>query len=198
MSMGPARIKQQGRLRVPAEGSRPVEYVVAEYEMALTAEAHYDTFKWQSGGLLVAGAFVFLGLISAVNSALLSNLGAVIIAGVMSGWILYAQHYRALYLLKLHRVAELEIAMEAEANRRFQPQLRRPITYPRIGPRGHNIDLAMYLVVSAAAPALVIAQGMFNWLTVIAILVVLTIVVWVRAQEHGIKKWLAAHRTEVS
>lgn len=170
--------------------------------MALAAEAHYDAFKWQSGGLLVAGAFVFLGLISTVDSQLLSSFGAMIVVGVMSGWILYAQHYRALYLLKLHRVAELESAMGAEANRRFQSHLKRPVTYPRIGPRGHNIDLAMYLLVSAAAPALVIAQVQFDWLTVISLFVIVVVIVLtvisVLAQERAIKKWLSAHPTETS
>ena len=88
-----------------SQDSRPVEYVVAEYEAAHGAYLQYDGFRWQAGSLLIAGAFVFLGLLStAADQSPKASIGSLIVTGVMSIWILYAQHYRQLYLFKLDRI----------------------------------------------------------------------------------------------
>jgi hypothetical protein len=79
----------------------------------------------------------------------------------MSVWILYAQHCRQLYLFKLDRILELEKLMGAEQHRRSNPGGTSKV-YPRMVPRGHNLDLAVYVIITAAGPALAAAGGSFG------------------------------------
>ena len=116
---------------------RPTEYVVAEYEAAHSAYLQYDGFRWQAGSLLIAGAFVFLGLLpTSADQSREASIGSLILTGVMSIWILYAEHYRQLYLFKLDRILELEKVIGAVQHARFNAHMATQKAYPRLGPRG--------------------------------------------------------------
>jgi hypothetical protein len=58
---------------------------------------HYDGFRWQAGSFLVAGVFVFWGLLiqQRLESSLI-GIGSLLIALLMPAWILFAHHYRQL------------------------------------------------------------------------------------------------------
>ena len=90
--------------------SSPSEQVLlAEYSSATQVYLQYDGFRWQAGSFLIAGVFVYWGfLIQADSAALLAGLSSLLVAALMSCWLLFAMHYRQLYLQKLHRIQEIE------------------------------------------------------------------------------------------
>ena len=178
--------------------SRPVDYVIAEYEAANGAYLQYDWFRWQAGSLLIAGAFVFLGLLSATSeTSRTAAVGAIVVTGVMSVWILYAQHYRTLYLFNLDRILELERVMGAEQHLRFNSQMGTRKVYPRIGPRGHNLDLVVYAIITAAGPGLALVGGWFSGWSLVSITVTVIVAVWVVNQDRRARRGLDAGSTPI-
>lgn len=113
----------------------------------------------------------------------------------MSIWILYAQHYRQLYLFKLDRILELEKLMGAEQNARFNAHIPTQKAYPRIGPRGHNLDLGVYIIITLAGPGLALVGGSFSAWTVPSLVLTALVSAWVLWQDRRTQDWLAAHRT---
>ena len=93
--------------------SSPSEQVLlAEYSSATQVYLQYDGFRWQAGSFLIAGVFVYWGfLIQADSAALLAGLSSLLVAALMSCWLLFAMHYRQLYLQKLHRIQEIEVIL---------------------------------------------------------------------------------------
>ncbi len=156
---------------------RTPEYLVAEYEAATAAYLHYDSFRWQSGSLLVAGAFVFLGFLAAGDPGEIVDFGALLVAFVMSVWLTYAQHHRILYLFKLDRIAELERLMGAEQNLRFRGEGER--AYPRLGMPGHNLDRLMAVGLSVSGAILALLKSSAGIFSILAILLSLGTVIWV-------------------
>jgi hypothetical protein len=103
-------------------------WAAAKYAATQDAYLQYDSFRWQSGGLLI-GAFVFLGFLTSPNITPRSLfVGSLVVTVVVSIWMLYAQHYRQLYLFKIDRLLDLELEMGAEQHRRFHgvPGAARP------------------------------------------------------------------------
>lgn len=178
-------------------GGRPVEYIVAEYEAAQALFQHYDGFRWQAGSMLMAGAFVFLGLLSTNGSGSGTlALGSSIVAVVLSCWILFAHHYRQLYMFKVDRIVELETVMGAEQNRRFNPPSNPTKVYPRFGPRGHTLDLVVYIVMGLGGPGLATARdGWSAWLIPAVVIVIITAAVVV-VNDRRLLRWLAENRTQ--
>jgi len=166
------------------DSKRPREYVVAEYEAATAAYLHYDAFRWQSGSLLIAGAFVFLGLLAAGPASEVVDFGALLVAFVMSIWMLYAQHHRILYVFKLDRIAELEADMGAEQNLRFRASADHVAHYPRIGIPGHILDRIMGLGICLAGPALAVLKGSVGMYSLLALLVASGTFWWIVQQDR--------------
>lgn len=125
-----------------------MEDKIAEYEATQTSYLHYDSFRWQAGSLLIAGVFVFWGLLISASppaSAKVVGLAGVLVSILMSIWVLFAHHYRQIYLCKLDRLHELEELLSFEQHRRF---LRNGVggrQYKVFGPKGHNLDLSIYI-----------------------------------------------------
>ncbi len=175
--------------------SRPAEYVVAEYQATQDAYLHYDSFRWQAGSLLVAGAFVFLGFLAAGDaSTAVYAVASGVAAGIMTIWILFAHHHRQLYLLKIDRLLELEAEMGAEQHRRFNRHSGTVKHYKANGPAGHNLDLAVYLLSSLAAPALAVAKDRTSWWLLIAAIIPLAGLLYVRRNEALIQEQLLHYR----
>lgn len=175
--------------------SRNPDYVVADHEATQATYLHYDAFRWQAGSLLVAGAFVFLGfLASGTTFAAVFAVASTATAGVMSIWVLFAHHHRQLYLLKIDRLLELEEEMGAEQHRRFNPHTGTVKRYKPKGPAGHNLDLAVYLLTSLAAPALAIARGQASWWLLMAALIPVVGLLYVRRNEALIQEQLMFFR----
>lgn len=182
---------------VDAPARVQIEYVVAEYAATQEAYLHYDAFRWQAGSLLVAGAFVFLGFLasSTRTDERLSAAASIVVAAVMTIWILFNHHHRQLYLFKIDRLIELEMIMGAEQHRRFNRHGGTAKYYRARGPAGHNLDLAVYLLAALAAPALAVTQREASWWQLLAVAIVAGGFATVRRNEKLTLQWLAAHRS---
>ncbi len=173
---------------------RRFEYVVAEYQATNNAYLQYDAFRWASGGLLVAGAFVFLGLLARPDTkpgALFA--GSLIISIVIAIWLLYAEHYRLLYLFKIDRIVELEQEMDAEQHRRFH-SVKGLKSYPTLRPKGHNLDRALYAFISLGGPAFAFATGQLSLRYWLPIAITATVLLYVWLQDHKIVSWLTKYK----
>jgi hypothetical protein len=179
-------------------GGQYPEYVTAEYAATQDAYLQYDSFRWQPGGLLIAGAFVFLGFLTSPNITPRSLfVGSLVVTVVMSIWMLYAQHYRQLYLFKIDRLLDLELEMGAEQHRRFHQSEAASKHYPTIGIRGHYLDGIVYATISFGGPLLAAVGGKWSLLLGIPIALVPVVLIAVNCQERKTMRWLAEHRSVV-
>lgn len=178
------------------KSNRPIEYVIAEYESAQALFQHYDGFRWQAGSILVAGAFIFLGLLSTGSgNSRAYIIGSILVVVILSAWILFAYHYRQLYLFKIDRIIELEFEMGAEQNRRFHPNMGTVKQYPKIGPRGHNLDLVIYCAMSLAGPGLALVNGAWTAWQLLPIAMTLATALTIQVNDRRLRRWLSANRT---
>ncbi len=179
-------------------GGQYPEYVAAEYTATQDAYLQYGSFRWQSGGLLIAGAFVVLGFLTSPNITSRSLfVASLVVTIVMSIWILYAQHNRQLCLYKIDRLLELEFEMGAEQHRRFNRGQALGKHYPVIGIRGHYLDAILYASISFGGPLLAAAGGKWSLLLGIPIALVPVVLIAIYCQERKTMKWLAEHRSVV-
>lgn len=171
---------------------RDPTYVAAEYAATNATYLQYDAFRWQAGGLLFAGAFVFLGfLISQRTTAVNLWVGSLVVAAVMAFWMLYAQHYRQLYLFKINRLLELEHVMGAEQHLRFhEGHGVDGKTYPRIGVKGHHLDQYLYSTIALGGPLLAAVQHQWSWPMWLVVASVPAVLVTVRRQDRKVIKHL--------
>jgi hypothetical protein len=159
---------------------RDQEALLAEYHAAQDAYLHYDGFRWQSGSFLVGGVFIFWGLLiqttDVQDRALIA--GSVLVTLVMGLWLLFAHHYRQVYLWKLDRINEIEDRLGLEQHRRFSPA-RRGFPYETFGFKGHHLDILVFIALSAGGPWLAMARnGFAGWIVApVAVLVTLIVVV---------------------
>ena len=124
------------------------EILVAEYQAAIAGFNHYDSFRWQSGSLLIAGSLVLWGLV--LNSSFSqSNIGVVsiFITTLLACWMLFAHHYRQLYMSKAFRFFQIEkkLGLELNQNLGFLGKDKKISIY---GPKGHNIDIFLFTLQS--------------------------------------------------
>jgi hypothetical protein len=128
------------------------EKYVEEYQAAQACYLHYDSFRWQSGSLIVAAAFVFWGFVlqssSILGSAIAMATASFVVTALMTIWVLFAFHYRQLYLCKLNRVQTLERRLGFKQHSGFVKNPDGKRVYDPKGPKGHNLDLALYVLTS--------------------------------------------------
>jgi hypothetical protein len=170
--------------RFPSEQS-----LLAEYAAANSAYLAYDGYRWQAGSFLVAGVFVYWGfLIGTRAPALITTLSSVLIASLMSCWILFAHHYRQLYLFKLLRLQEIEAQLGMEQHRRFvDGTLTTGLPHRANGPAGHNVDLAVYVLTSIGGVAIVWARIGELTIDLLVIPLVMFVTLYVRRNERRIQ-----------
>jgi hypothetical protein len=139
-----------GKARTLDERSPSVEVLLVEYQSAQADYVHNDALPWQMRSVLVAGAFVFWGLVlnSNVGTRDLSAASALVTV-LMSIWYLFAHHYRQTYLLKLDRMHEIERELGMDLNRRW---VDTPIRYRGFGPRGSALVTSFCLFAAGGAP----------------------------------------------
>jgi hypothetical protein len=171
---------------------------LAEYQAAQECYLHYDNFPWQVGALLMAGVFVFWGLlIDRAPQPQILGVASLLVSLLMSVWVLYACHNRQIYLCKLDRIRELEQLLEMEQHRRFKPEESAKRKYRTFGPKGHHLDVVIYLFASMGGPILgCVQKGPSLWflLPVPAIAFVTT---WVWFNGWQIDSWLKDKDTSV-
>jgi len=141
--------------------------LLVEYQAAQDVYLHYDGFRWQAGSFLVGGVFIFWGLL--IQQPLPNRVfavGSVLVATVMALWLLFAHHYRQAYLWKLLRIHEIEEQLGLEQHRRF---VRRSGAHRLFGPKGHELDMYVFAVMSAGGTCLALARNGFSWLALLPI-----------------------------
>jgi hypothetical protein len=137
--------------------------LLAEYAAANAVYLQYDGFRWQAGSFLIAGVFVYWGfLIQTHAPAALVGASSLLVAALMSCWILFANHYRQLYLQKLHRLHEIELLLGMEQHLRFTSAAPSGIRYRSHGMKGHNIDLVVYFLTAAGGSMLAWVRNGFS------------------------------------
>jgi hypothetical protein len=154
-----------------------------EYATGNDAYMHYDDYSWQVGSVLIAGAFVFWGLLVSQENASLGLLvtSSTLVTLMMSIWLLYCNHLRQIYLCKLHRLQEIENLLGMNQHRRWKKP--NPI-YRVYGPKGHTLDALVYVLVSMGAPIINLFKVEFNlWLGLPALIVVLCLI-WVEVNDR--------------
>ncbi len=132
---------------------------IAEYQAAQDCYIHYDSFTWQVGAVLIAGTFVFWGFLvnSNTHNQIVLSFTCLLVNWLMSIWVLYAEHNREIYLLKLERMRELERSLKMEQHRRFEPDKHITIVYynkPTLL-SGHQLDYLIYTLTSLGGPLII-------------------------------------------
>jgi hypothetical protein len=170
------------------------ETLLAEYAAANTVYLTYDGYRWQAGTFLIAGVFVYWGFLIS-NSAPGSVIGAasILVSLLMSCWLLFAHHYRQLYVYKLLRIQEIEATLGMEQNRRFMPGAPSGIFHRAHGATGHVLDLTVYALTSLGGGALAwIKSGFSFWDIAVVPIVALVIALVLRNEgllNQDIKNW---------
>jgi hypothetical protein len=161
-----------------------------EYSTAQATYLHYDAFRWQAGSFLIAGVFVFWGLLiqNPLKGPVIAT-GALLVALLMSTWILFAHHYRQIYLAKLHRIREIEDLLGLKQHTRFDRS--RDNSYQLFGPRGHTLDIAVYVFVSLGGVLLGAVRSGPSWWLLLPVPIVLITVAGVLRNERRVVNALA-------
>lgn len=194
--MIPAAAREHGgTIYVQGMSSKPTEAaLIAEYDAAYAAVLHYDGFRWSAGSMLIAGVFLFWGVVFTNDSAEeLFAPASVVVTLVMTVWLLYANHYRQLYLLKLDRVHEIESILGLEANRRFvASQPGADPRYKAAGTKGHHLDSVLFALVSVSGPFFAYFRQGFRWWQLIPALLAGCAVGVVQRQDAQVRRRLLA------
>lgn len=167
-----------------------VESRIAEYQATQACFVHFDSFAWQVGAILIAGTFVFWGIIASGGDLEPKVLGiaCLLISWFMSIWFLYNAHNREIYLRKLERIRELERNLMMQQHRRFKPDKDIKVVYQDRGPGGHDLDYFIYSLTSLGGPLIGYAKiGASGWL-LLPIPFWLFIILWVFVRATTVKQ----------
>jgi hypothetical protein len=167
------------------------ESLRTEYTATQDAYLHYDSFSWQVGSILIAGAFVFWGFLLDKNvEPSLIGTGACLISLLMSAWFMYTHHCRQIYLAKLHRIYQIEELLGMEQHRRWMYDGDKKPLYQTFGPHGYQLDQSIYLLTALGALAIGLAKfGLNPWLALPLPVVAFTLLI-VRRNERRVKEYL--------
>jgi len=166
-----------------------VEKKIAEYQAAQATYLHYDSFRWQAGSLLIAGVFVFWGLLvssSPPATTKVVGLTGILVSLLMTIWVLFAHHYRQIYLCKLDRIVELEKDLGFEQHRRFSPTGVEGRRYIIFGPKGHHLDLVLYICSSLGGSIVAWVKAGFGWWLLAPVPIIAAISAYILVNEHKI------------
>jgi len=172
------------------KGNSPMEEKIAEYEATQATYLHYDSFRWQAGSLLIAGVFVFWGLLISTSPppcAQIIGSAGILVSMLMSIWVLFAHHYRQIYRYKLHRMYELEKDLSFEQHRRFLKGGFENRQYKVFGPKGHNLDLAIYICSSIGGSFvgwMRLGFDSFSWWLMAPVIIVVPVTILVLVNER--------------
>lgn len=146
--------------------SAPREVLIAEYQAASDAYIHYDGFSWQVAGPLFTGVAVFWGfLVQRDVSPSTVGVSGALIALLLTTWLLYADHNRQIYLLKLLRIHELEAELGMWQHRQWTEAAEREgrVRFRTFGMHGHTLNKTIYAAASLGASAIGSASGRWSW-----------------------------------
>jgi 4-amino-4-deoxy-L-arabinose transferase-like glycosyltransferase len=174
--------------------------LLAEYDNAHSTFQHYDSFRWQSGSILIAAAVVLWGLLFSRNTApsvLEVSIAGVFVSLMLSCWLLYAFHYRQLYMTKMYRIHQIERRLGMNLNSQLGFLGHRKSDLRIYGPKGHNIDIAVFVLTSLFGPAYKILElrekAEITRRSTLLLLLPLTItavaIIFVRVNEKKMQRW---------
>jgi len=168
------------------------DHLLAEYQAAHASFHHYDTFRWQSGAALLAACMVVWGLLITTNKGSeLIGLTSLLMALLLSAWLLYAHHYRQMYMCKLHRIHEIEKELGMALNLRHGfPGIATPY-YRKFGPKGHHLDCFVFVIVVLFGPVLGFLTLGFSWWLCISLPILAGTIVWVSLNECRMVRFYA-------
>lgn len=174
--------------------TRPsTDVLLVEYAATNSVYLQYDGFRWQAGSFLVAGVFVYWAFLVQGNSEpMVVGVSSLLIAGLMSCWLLFATHYRQLYLQKLHRLQEIEVLLGMEQHLRFVGRAPSGVKYRSDGFHGHSIDKIVYAITSVGGSGLSWAANGFSVWNIAAVPLVIATIWHVNRNEAALRKRRAA------
>ncbi len=187
------------------------QLIIAEYQSAQACFIHYDDFRWKSGSMLVAGTIVFWLLFLSESLSIefcniapelqdvIMVLGSLLVIGILSGWILYAHHYRQYYMYKLNRINEIEYKYGMKQHSRlFQNgklfkkgvlnrSVEEDMLYKIYGPKGHMLDIFIYAITSISGPIILYVTHKLNIVLLYPLIVVALIIADVLWNEYELQ-----------
>ena len=170
------------------ENKKDTKELLVEYQAAIAGFHHYDSFRWQSGSLLIAGSLVLWGLILDGEGTSPKSVGVVsiFITALLACWLLFAHHYRQLYMSKAYRFYRIEGAIGLKLNRNlgFLDKDRRILIY---GPKGHNLDISVFILVSLLGPIFSWADSGFCLWFLSPVPIIVVTIAWVVSSEKKMK-----------
>ncbi|MBA7479678.1 hypothetical protein ES707_15114 [subsurface metagenome] len=170
------------------------ETLRAEYAAAQADYLHNDNFPWQIGSILIAGSFIFWGLlIDKSVSSQIFGITTLPVTLLLSIWILYAHHYRQTYRCKLHRMWEIEDQLGMKSHVRWRDGI-----YKTFGPRGHNMGILIYGVTCLVAPTIGFFKIGFSLWLMLPIPVIVVTLILIGINEKKISALLAKLSTTKS
>jgi len=126
------------------------ETLLAEYGAAQADYLHNDNFPWQIGTILVAGTFIFWGILIDVRKEamdlMLFGVASLLVTLLLSAWILFFHHYRQTARYKLDRLQEIEKELGMDSHLRWVSRDGKKARYKNYGFSGHVITLFVYFV----------------------------------------------------
>ena len=170
--------------------------LLAEYQAAHNSFHHYDNFRWQSGSMLIASSLVIWGFLIS-NSVGVKSIGitSIFITLILSAWIFYAHHYRQLYMSKLYRIHEIEKELSMALNIRHGFLGITEKHYYIFGPKGHNIDRFIFVIISLFGPILTLFEKGFSFWLCASLPVVLIAIALVSINES---KMMNFYRSQIA
>lgn len=175
------------------------ETLLTEYAAAQADYLHNDNFPWQIGSILIAGTFVFWGLlVDRQSSPQTLGVSSLLVTLLLSVWILYAHHYRQTYLCKLHRLHEIERILGMASHVRWlkNPQSGKGPIYRTFGPSGHNMNLFIYCTACLGAPLIGVFSIGLSWWLLLPLPIILIVILWMSINERRIRILLAQRKHE--
>lgn len=143
--------------------------------------------------MLIASATVLWGLLFSADkppSGAQVAWASVLISGLLSAWLLYANHYRQLYMSKLYRMHVIEGELKMSLNN--------PLGFPGLskrtreiyGPKGHHIDMSVCVLITAFGPIYRFLESGFELELLLGLLVMAGVSCYVHGNE---KKMIAGY-----
>ena len=164
------------------------ETLLAEYAAAQADYLQNDNFPWQIGSILIAGTFVFWGLLLDKHpEPKILGISSALVTVLLSVWILYAHHYRQTYLCKLHRLNEIESILGMNSHTRWAKKI-----YRTFGPGGHNMNVFIYCTVCLGAPLIEVFKVGISWWLTLPLPIIVIVIVWININERQLWKLIAA------
>lgn len=167
----------------------------AEYKAAHDSFHHYDAFRWTPGSITIVSAAVLWGfLLNREAFPAHSTVAAFscLITLISASWLYLSHHFRQLFMSKLYRIHEIEHKYDMRLNLPHgfmgRQSSKNDRVYPNLGPRGHNIDIALFVTISLFGPVVAVFEGGFDRVYLLPAAMVIFVVANILLNEVRIRR----------